>query len=101
MYLDAGSGARYAIPPKLIQAVRHSVEVPIIVGGGIRTPEAAADAARAGADVVVVGNALEDDLNLLREFTLAVHAASPGTPVATRSGSPSPETDNREWGENR
>lgn len=101
MYLDSGSGARYAIPPKLIQAVRQSVDVPILVGGGIRTPEAAADAARAGADLVVVGNALEDDLALLREFTLAVHGSSPGTPVATRAGGPSPETESREWGENR
>ena len=84
MYLDAGSGARYPIPPKLIKAVRNSVDTPIIVGGGIRTPEAAADAAQAGADLVVVGNALEEDPNLIRELSLAVHGVHDAATESSR-----------------
>jgi putative glycerol-1-phosphate prenyltransferase len=61
IYLDAGSGAKNAVPPRLINAVRKEVTAPLIVGGGIRTPEAARAAWQAGADIVVVGNAAEDD----------------------------------------
>ena len=63
IYLDAGSGAQNPVSAAMIQAVRHEVEVPIIVGGGIRTPGAAAIALKAGADIIVVGNALEDSTN--------------------------------------
>ena len=76
MYLDAGSGARYPIPAATIAAVRREVDRPIIVGGGIREPEAATAAAEAGADWVVVGNALEADPERMRDISLAVHAAS-------------------------
>lgn len=64
MFLDAGSGARYPVSAPMITAVRKRVGVPIIVGGGIRTPDQAVAAARAGADVVVVGNSLEKDAGL-------------------------------------
>lgn len=61
IYLDAGSGAARPVPPEMISAVRAAVpELPLFVGGGMRTPEAAAAARRAGADYVVVGTALED-----------------------------------------
>jgi putative glycerol-1-phosphate prenyltransferase len=75
-YLDAGSGAHQAVPASMIEAVRNEVEQPIIVGGGIRTPEQAEAAARAGADVVVVGNALEENPEAVRELSIAVHAVS-------------------------
>ncbi len=84
IYLDAGSGARQAIPPKLITAVRSAVDAPLIVGGGIRTPEAAAEAAQAGADLVVVGNALEENPGLIRELSLAVHTTKDHTPEPVR-----------------
>lgn len=61
LYLDAGSGAQQAVSVEMIGAVRESTELPLIVGGGIRKPEDAFRAARAGATVVVIGNALESD----------------------------------------
>lgn len=65
MYLDAGSGAEKEISPKIISAVRKAVTVPLIVGGGINTPEKAHAALEAGADMIVIGNALEKDPDLL------------------------------------
>ncbi len=71
MYLDAGSGARNPISSAMIEAVSNAVSVPVIVGGGIRTPEKVAENYRAGADVVVVGTALESDPSLMREMAAA------------------------------
>jgi phosphoglycerol geranylgeranyltransferase len=72
-YLDAGSGAQQAISKQLIQAVRESVSGPVFVGGGIKTAEAAVSACRAGADVVVVGNAFEKDPTLIQTIATAIH----------------------------
>ena len=58
----------------MIEAVRGAVSVPLIVGGGIRTPEKVAANCRAGADVVVVGNAIEREPGLVREMVAAVRA---------------------------
>jgi putative glycerol-1-phosphate prenyltransferase len=74
IYLDAGSGAQRPVAPRTIAAVRKSVEVPIIVGGGITTPQAAEDALQAGADVIVIGNGIEKDPNLLVEVSERVSA---------------------------
>jgi putative glycerol-1-phosphate prenyltransferase len=74
IYLDAGSGAQRPVSPRTIAAVRRSVEVPIIVGGGITTPQAAEDALRAGADVIVIGNGIEKDPNLLVEVSERISA---------------------------
>lgn len=71
MYLDAGSGAKNPISSAMIEAVSNAVSVPVIVGGGIRTPEKVAENYRAGADVVVVGTALESDPSLMREMAAA------------------------------
>ena len=68
MYMDAGSGARNPVSTDMIDAVSSAVSVPLIVGGGIRTAEAMAADFRAGADVVVVGNAIETDPGLIREM---------------------------------
>jgi phosphoglycerol geranylgeranyltransferase len=73
MYMDAGSGAQNPISERMIEAVSTAIDVPLIVGGGIRTPEKAAANARAGADVIVVGNAIEKDPSLIREIAAAVH----------------------------
>ncbi len=74
MYLDAGSGARRPVPTELIEAVSSATSVPLIVGGGIRDPERARLNAEAGADVIVVGNAIESSPSLIGELAAAVHA---------------------------
>jgi len=61
IYLDGGSGAEYPIPPEMIRAVYNEISIPLIVGGGIKTVEDAHRAWEAGADVVVMGSALEND----------------------------------------
>lgn len=76
IYLDAGSGARNPVPEHMIEAVRGAISVPLLVGGGIRTPEKAAANLRAGADLLVVGNAIEQDPALIRELASAVRTCS-------------------------
>ena len=68
IYLDGGSGASLPVNPSMIKTVRQSVETPIIVGGGIRNAIQLKETMEAGADVVVVGNAIEQDFSLIREF---------------------------------
>jgi putative glycerol-1-phosphate prenyltransferase len=65
IYLDAGSGAEREVSARMINAVRKAVEVPLIVGGGIDTPQKAQNALQAGADMLVIGNALEKNPDLL------------------------------------
>jgi len=72
IYLDAGSGARRPVSPEMIAAVRAAVDVPIIVGGGINSGEKAYEALKAGADMIVVGNGLEKDPDLLPELSNVV-----------------------------
>ncbi|WP_247237744.1 geranylgeranylglyceryl/heptaprenylglyceryl phosphate synthase [Telluribacter sp. SYSU D00476] len=74
MYLDAGSGAQEPVPPAMIKAVHDVTSTPLIVGGGINTAEKAYLALEAGADVVVVGNGIERNPNLLPEVAQAVKA---------------------------
>jgi len=59
IYLEGGSGAANPVPPEMIRAVRHLIEIPLIVGGGIRTKEQAIVAASAGANIIVTGNVTE------------------------------------------
>jgi phosphoglycerol geranylgeranyltransferase len=73
MYLDAGSGAEKEISVKMIAAVRHAIGVPLIVGGGINTSQKALKALEAGADMIVIGNALEKDPELLIEIADKVY----------------------------
>ena len=73
IYMDAGSGAQTPVSAEMISKVRQTIEIPLIVGGGINTPEKAAAAVKAGADIVVVGNALEKSIDKLQEFADAVH----------------------------
>ena len=72
IYLDAGSGARWPVSAAMIRAVREAVDLPIVVGGGINTPERAAAALEAGADLIVVGNSLETNPELLPELVAVV-----------------------------
>ena len=75
IYLDAGSGAITPVSADMISKVKQTIEIPLIVGGGINTPEKAAAAAKAGADIIVVGNALEKSTDRLLEFAEAIHNA--------------------------
>lgn len=61
IYLDAGSGASNAVNPAMISAVRETVSVPLIIGGGIKTAAMANVAFNAGADIIVMGNQIEKD----------------------------------------
>ena len=65
VYFEAGSGAEEPVPVEMIRAVRKAVKVPLIVGGGIRSGEAARERADAGADVIVTGTVLEDDCSVI------------------------------------
>ncbi|MCX8149766.1 geranylgeranylglyceryl/heptaprenylglyceryl phosphate synthase [Thermaurantimonas aggregans] len=65
IYMDGGSGAAHPIEPGMIATVRKIIQIPIVVGGGIRTETQAKQAFEAGADVIVVGNALESSPELL------------------------------------
>lgn len=76
IYLDAGSGASRAISPAVIEAVRAEVDLPIFVGGGIRDLATATASLEAGADLIVVGNGLEDKPNWLPELAHTVKRVS-------------------------
>lgn len=67
IYLDGGSGAAKPIRPAMIQAVRRLIEIPIIAGGGINSAEKAIEALNAGADIIVIGNGIEEDCGLIVE----------------------------------
>lgn len=75
IYMDAGSGARHPVPDVMIHSVKESIKVPLIVGGGIRTADQATAACRAGADLVVTGNAIEKDMNLINRISDAIHSS--------------------------
>lgn len=68
MYLDAGSGAENPISSRMISTIRKAVSTPLLVGGGINTAHKALAALEAGADTIVIGNALEKDPALLTEI---------------------------------
>lgn len=68
IYLEAGSGAKMPVSSDIISAVREQLQIPLIVGGGICTPEAMIRAFDAGADVVVIGNHFEQFPDEIRDF---------------------------------
>lgn len=63
-YLEGGSGVKDPIPEEMISAVRSIINIPLIIGGGIRDPETASSLVRAGADIIVTGNMVESNGNL-------------------------------------
>lgn len=73
IYLDAGSGAEREISPKMIASVRRAINLPLIIGGGINSPIKAMNALEAGADMIVIGNALEKDPDMLIEISDKVY----------------------------
>jgi phosphoglycerol geranylgeranyltransferase len=75
VYLEAGSGAINPIPPMMVGAVSKHLDIPIIVGGGIRTPEAAHTAKKAGASAIVTGTLVEEESQVrerIREIVKAI-----------------------------
>jgi len=74
IYMDAGSGAKRPITESMIKIVADNIEAPLIIGGGIIQPEKAYLNCKAGADVIVVGNAIEKDPSLIKEMSDAVHS---------------------------
>jgi len=75
MFLDGGSGASQPVSEEMIQAVSQAISVPLIVGGGIRTPEKAEANCKAGADLIVIGTSIEKNPTLIGEFAIAVKKA--------------------------
>ena len=73
IFMDGGSGAQNPISEKMIGSVKRSVDCPIIIGGGIISGEKAIANCKAGADIIVVGNAIEKDENLITEIATAIH----------------------------
>lgn len=69
IYLEAGSGAQDAVPAQLIQQVAQTVSIPVVVGGGIRSQEAIQAAYDAGADVVVIGTAFEQNPKFFEQIS--------------------------------
>ena len=68
LYLEAGSGASHSVEPGMIRAIRKNISLPLIVGGGIRSAESTEELFSAGADMLVVGNAVEKDPGLIKTF---------------------------------
>lgn len=62
IYLEAGSGAKLSVPKEMISLVSQNIKVPLIVGGGIRSKKEIEKAYKAGADIVVIGTAFENDV---------------------------------------
>ena len=68
IYLEAGSGTQNPVPTSLIKAVKESIHIPLIVGGGLTSTDAIKKAYEAGADIVVVGNYLEIHIEKMVDF---------------------------------
>ncbi len=75
IFMEAGSGAANSVPEEMIEEVSNYINLPIMIGGGVRRPEEVRNKIEAGASFVVVGNHFEseDDIEYLREFTAAAH----------------------------
>ncbi|MGF1636366.1 MAG: geranylgeranylglyceryl/heptaprenylglyceryl phosphate synthase [Cyclobacteriaceae bacterium] len=78
LYLDAGSGAKYPVPGTMIEAVKKSIGIPLIVGGGIKDSVAAFKAYEAGADVLVIGNGIEKNPDTLKQVAEATRIFNEG-----------------------
>lgn len=68
IYLEAGSGAKNKVNSEIIKEVKKNISVPLIVGGGIRNTRQLKDVFKAGADVAVIGTAIENNPSLIKEM---------------------------------
>lgn len=74
IYMDAGSGAMNPVSISMISKVSAAISIPLVIGGGINNPEKAIQACKAGADIIVVGNAIETDPTLITSISNAIHS---------------------------
>ncbi|OFX84358.1 MAG: geranylgeranylglyceryl/heptaprenylglyceryl phosphate synthase [Bacteroidetes bacterium GWF2_33_16] len=74
IYLEAGSGANNPVTYDLISGVKKNISIPLIVGGGIKTKEAVEKTIKAGADIIVVGTAIEQNSEVLQEMVEKTHS---------------------------
>jgi len=77
IYLEAGSGAAHPVASNMISAIRKQISLPLMVGGGIRSAETALEVFDAGADLIVVGNVMEKEPKLIKEFCEARDSLNP------------------------
>jgi len=77
IYLEGGSGAKLSVPESIIKAVCDVVSIPVVVGGGIKTPDEATAKVKAGASFVVTGNILEKEGRdrRIQDFVNAIHSS--------------------------
>jgi phosphoglycerol geranylgeranyltransferase len=68
IFLDAGSGALNSVPVKMIREVKKNISIPLIVGGGLKTIEQIKNTFDAGADLIVIGNKIEDDIDFMLDL---------------------------------
>lgn len=71
IYMDAGSGAKNPITSAMIKKVSKNIDIPLIIGGGIKTVEKVKENCQAGAQIIVVGNAIEEDIELIKALAAA------------------------------
>jgi phosphoglycerol geranylgeranyltransferase len=76
IFMDAGSGAQNPINEKMIRSVRDNITIPLVIGGGISTPEKAILNCKAGADIIVIGNSIEKDHSLVKRMADAIHSVN-------------------------
>lgn len=79
LFTDGGSGADHAVPSEIVEAVVETCTIPLVVGGGLRTPMDVARRVEAGASFIVVGNAFEEqpDASYMQEMAAAAHTLVP------------------------
>ena len=68
IFMDAGSGAKKAITAEMIKEVCHNINIPLIIGGGLRSITDIQNAFDAGANIVVIGNKIEEDIDFLLDI---------------------------------
>ena len=73
IYLEAGSGAQLPVPVSIVAIVTKNTSIPVLTGGGLKTAEEIAERCAAGADVIVIGNVLEETPGLLKTFCETIH----------------------------
>lgn len=76
IFMDGGSGALNPVSKEMIKRVKHTVKTPLIIGGGIKTPEKAIENCLSGADIIVVGNSIEKDPSLIEELAAGIHSVN-------------------------